>query len=101
VSSANRLSSIPDVPTVAESGYPGFETGSWQGILAPPGTPPQIVGKLASEVQKILATPEMKEKLAAQGADVRVTTGSELTNFIAKERDRWGKVVKEAGIKAE
>jgi tripartite-type tricarboxylate transporter receptor subunit TctC len=101
VSSANRLPSIPDVPTVAESGYPGFETGSWQGILAPPGTPPAIVSKLAGEVQKILATPEVKEKLAAQGADVRVTTGPELASFIVKERDRWAKVVKEAGIKAE
>jgi tripartite-type tricarboxylate transporter receptor subunit TctC len=101
VSSANRLASIPDVPTVAESGFPGFETGSWQGILAPPGTPPEIVAKLGGEVQKILATPEMKEKLAAQGADVRVTTGAELGAFIAKERDRWAKVVKEAGIKAE
>ena len=101
VSSANRLASIPDVPTVAESGFPGFETGSWQGILAPPGTPSEIVAKLGSEVQKILATPEMKEKLAAQGADVRVTTGAELSGFISKERDRWAKVVKEAGIKAE
>jgi tripartite-type tricarboxylate transporter receptor subunit TctC len=101
VSSANRLPSIPDVPTVAESGFPGFETGSWQGILAPPGTPPEIVAKLGGEVQKILATPEMKEKLAAQGADVRVTTGPELAGFISKERDRWAKVVKEAGIKAE
>ena len=101
VSSANRLASIPDVPTVAESGYPGFETGSWQGILAPPGTPPAIVSRLASEVQKILATPEVKEKLAAQGADVRVTTGPELAGFITRERDRWAKVVKEAGIKAE
>ena len=101
VSSANRLASIPDVPTVAESGFPGFETGSWQGILAPPGTPPEIVAKLGGEVQKILATPEMKEKLAAQGADVRVTTGAELSGFISKERDRWAKVVKEAGIKAE
>jgi tripartite-type tricarboxylate transporter receptor subunit TctC len=101
VSSANRLASIPDVPTVAESGYPGFETGSWQGILAPPGTPPEIVGRLGGEVQKILATPEMKEKLAAQGADVRVTTGPELAGFITRERDRWAKVVKEAGIKAE
>jgi len=101
VSSANRLSSIPEVPTVAESGFPGFETGSWQGILAPPGTPPEIVAKLGTEVQKVLATPEMKEKLAAQGADVRVTTGAELGGFIAKERDRWAKVVKEAGIKAE
>ena len=59
------------------------------------------MAKLGSEVQKILATPEMKEKLAAQGADVRVTTGAELSGFIAKERDRWAKVVKEAGIKAE
>jgi tripartite-type tricarboxylate transporter receptor subunit TctC len=101
VSSANRLPSIPDVPTVAESGFPGFETGSWQGILAPPGTPPEIVAKLGGEVQKILATPEMKEKLSAQGADVRVTTGPELAGFISKERDRWAKVVKEAGIKAE
>jgi tripartite-type tricarboxylate transporter receptor subunit TctC len=101
VSSANRLASIPDVPTVAESGYPGFETGSWQGILAPPGTPPEIVARLGGEVQKILATPEMKEKLAAQGADVRVTTGPELAGFITRERDRWAKVVKEAGIKAE
>jgi tripartite-type tricarboxylate transporter receptor subunit TctC len=101
VSSANRLASIPDVPTVAESGFPGFETGSWQGILAPPGTPPEIVAKLGGEVQKILATPEMKEKLAAQGADVRVTTPQELGTFIVRERDRWAKVVKEAGIKAE
>jgi len=101
VSSANRLPSIPDVPTVAESGYPGFETGSWQGILAPPGTPPEIVAKMNAEVGKILATPEMKEKLASQGAEVRVTTPGELGSFIARERDRWAKVVKQAGIKAE
>ena len=101
VSSATRLASIPDVPTVAESGYPGFETGSWQGILAPPGTPRDIVAKLGSEVDKILATPEMKEKLAAQGAEVRVMTPAEFGAFIARERDRWAKVVKAAGIKAE
>ena len=100
VSSANRLASIPDVPTVAESGFPGFETGSWQGILAPPGTPSEIVAKLGSEVQKILATPEMKERLAGQGAEVRVTTPAELGTFIARERDRWAKVVKESGVKA-
>ena len=100
VSSANRLASIPDVPTVAESGYPGFVTGSWQGILAPPGTPREIVAKLGGEVGKILATPEMKEKLEAQGAEVRVMTPQEFSAFIASERDRWAKVVKEAGIKA-
>jgi tripartite-type tricarboxylate transporter receptor subunit TctC len=100
VSSANRLPSIPDVPTVAESGYPGFETGSWQGILAPPGTPRDIVAKMNAEVGKILATPEMTEKLAAQGAEVRTTTPAQLGEFIVKEKDRWAKVVKEAGIKA-
>ena len=101
VSSAERLSSIPDVPTVAESGYPGFVTGSWQGILAPPGTPREIVAKLGAEVDKILATPEMKEKLAAQGAEVRVMTPAQFGDFIVKERDRWAKVVKAAGVKAE
>jgi len=100
VSSANRLPSIPDVPTVAESGYAGFETGSWQGILAPPGTPRDIVAKMNAEVGKILATPEMKERLAGQGAEVRVTTPAELGTFIARERDRWAKVVKESGVKA-
>jgi tripartite-type tricarboxylate transporter receptor subunit TctC len=101
VSSAARLPSIPDVPTVAESGFPGFETGSWQGILAPPGTPREIVARLGSEVQKVLATSEVKERLAGQGAEVRVTTPAELGAFIAREKDRWGTVVKEAGIKAE
>ena len=62
VSSANRLASIPEVPTVAESGYPGFETGSWQGILAPPGTPRDIVTKMGAEVDKVLASPDVKEK---------------------------------------
>jgi len=101
VSSAKRMASIPDVPTVAESGYPGFETGSWQGILAPPGTPREIVAKLGAEVDKILATPEMKEKLAAQGAEVRAMTPAEFGAFIAREKERWAKVVKAAGIKAE
>jgi tripartite-type tricarboxylate transporter receptor subunit TctC len=100
VSSANRVSSIPDVPTVAESGLPGFETGSWQGILAPPGTPRDIVARLGGEVGKILQTPEMKEKLAAQGAEVRLMSPDDFAAFIRREKDRWAKVVKDAGIKA-
>ena len=101
VSSANRVASIPEVPTVAESGYPGFETGSWQGILAPPGTPRDIVAKLGAEVGKILQTPDMKEKLAAQGAEVRLMSPEEFAGFIRREKDRWAKVVKDAGIKAD
>jgi tripartite-type tricarboxylate transporter receptor subunit TctC len=100
VSSANRVGSIPDVPTVAEQGLPGFETGSWQGILAPAGTPRDIVAKLGAEVGKILQTPDMKERLAAQGAEVRLMSPDEFGTFIRREKDRWAKVVKDAGIKA-
>jgi len=101
VSSAKRVSSIPDVPTVAESGYPGFETGSWQGILAPPGTPRDIVAKMGTEVTKILQTPDMRERLGAQGAEVLVMPPDEFGAFIRKEKDRWAKVVKDANVKAE
>ena len=88
------------MPTVAEAGFPGFETGSWQGILAPPGTPRDIVAKLGAEVGKILQTPDMKESLAAQGAEVRLMSPDEFAAFIRREKDRWAKVVKDAGIKA-
>ena len=101
VSGAARMSSIPDVPTVAESGVPGFETGSWQGVLAPLGTPPEIVMKLNSELARILSTAEMKEKLLLQGAEVRTNSPAAFGAFISKEKDRWAKVVKGAGIKIE
>ena len=66
VSGATRMSSIPDVPTVAESGVPGFETGSWQGVLAPAGTPAAIIEKLNAELARILTSADMKEKLLVQ-----------------------------------
>jgi tripartite-type tricarboxylate transporter receptor subunit TctC len=70
VSSGKRMASIPDVPTVAESGLPGFETGSWQGVLAPPATSKEIAARLNGEIIRIIGAPDMKEKLANQGADV-------------------------------
>ncbi|MEQ1515781.1 MAG: tripartite tricarboxylate transporter substrate-binding protein, partial [Usitatibacteraceae bacterium] len=90
-----------DVPTVAESGVPGFETGSWQGIIAPAGTPPDSVAKLNTEIIRILGTADMKEKLLAQGAEARTNSPEVFGGFIAKEKDRWAKVVKGAGIKIE
>ena len=101
VSSAKRMGSIPDVPTVAESGYAGFETGSWQGILAPPGTPRDIVARMGGEVTKILQTTEMKERLGAQGAEVLVMSPDDFGAFIRREKDRWAKVVKDANVKAD
>jgi tripartite-type tricarboxylate transporter receptor subunit TctC len=99
ISSANRFSAAPDIPTVAESGLPGFETGSWQGIVAPAGTPPDVVRKLHGTVTAILATPEMKEKLIGAGAEVRPQSPEQFGAFIRSEKDRWAKVVKESGAK--
>jgi tripartite-type tricarboxylate transporter receptor subunit TctC len=99
VSSGKRMSSIPDVPTVAESGLPGFETGSWQGVLAPPATSRDIVAKLNSEIIRIVNAPDMKEKLANQGAEVLTMTPEQFGDFIRKEKARWAKVVKDSGAK--
>jgi tripartite-type tricarboxylate transporter receptor subunit TctC len=99
ISSARRFAAAPDIPTVAESGVAGFETGSWQGIVAPAGTPPDVVRKLHATVTAILATPEMSEKLTTSGAEVRPQSPEQFGAFIRSEKDRWAKVVKESGAK--
>jgi tripartite-type tricarboxylate transporter receptor subunit TctC len=99
ISSAKRFAAVPEIPTVAESGMPGFETGSWQGIVAPAGTPPEIVNKLHAAVTSILATPDMKDRLDKAGAEVQPQSPAQFGNFIRAEKDRWAKVVKESGAK--
>jgi len=101
VSSPTRVAAAPEIPTVAESGLPGFETGSWQGMLAPSGTPRDIVLKLNAEIRRILGTLEMKAQLADQGTEVRTGTPESLGQFIRTEIPRWAKVVKQSGIKVE
>ncbi len=101
VSSAERVPSAPELPTVAESGLPGFVTGSYQGLLAAAGTPREVVAKLNTELTRILNTQDMKDMLAKQGTEVRAGTPEALGTFIAGEKARWAKVVKEAGIKAD
>ncbi len=102
VSSSKRMSAIPDVPTVAEAaGLENFQTGSWQGVLAPPNTPKEIVARLSSEIIKILSTTEMKERMAAQGAEVSINTSEQFSAFIANEKSRWAQVVKAANLKLE
>jgi tripartite-type tricarboxylate transporter receptor subunit TctC len=101
ISSSKRFPGAPDIPTVAESGYPGFETGSWQGIVAPAGTPPEVVKRLHATVMAILRTPEMTEKLASSGAEVRAQSPEQFGAFIRDEKARWAKVVKESGEKFE
>ena len=102
ISSAKRFAAAPDIPTVAESaGLPGFETGSFQGIVAAAGTPPEVVNKLHATITQILATPDMQERLAKAGAETRPGTPAAFGNFIASEKARWAKVVKDSGAKFE
>ena len=100
VSGAARVPSAPELPTISET-LPGFVTGSYQGLLAAAGTSRDIVMKLNGELTRILNTADMKEFLAKQGTEVRTGPPEALGSFIANEKARWAKVVKEAGIKAE
>jgi tripartite-type tricarboxylate transporter receptor subunit TctC len=101
VTSATRSSALPDTPTVAEAGVPGFEASSWFGLLAPAGTPPDIVAKIDGEVAKWLASPEAREKLAAQGANAAGGSPQDFARHIQAETAKWAKVVKESGAKVE
>jgi len=98
VTGLQRTPALPDVKTVAESGVPGYESLSWSGIAAPAGTPPEIVARLNREINAILATPEMKQKLAEQGAEAVGGTPEAFSAHIARERVKWAKVVRDAGV---
>ena len=101
VTSVTRAPALPDVPTVAESGLPGFEASSWFGILAPAGTPPDIIARLNAEIGKWLASPEAKEKLLALGANAAGGSPEDFAKHIAAETAKWQKVVKESGAKVD
>jgi tripartite-type tricarboxylate transporter receptor subunit TctC len=101
VSSAQRVPTAPDTPTVAEQGMPGFETGSFQGVVGPAGLPREAVSKLNAELIKILGSEEMKERFAKQGTEVRTGTAESLGQWLRTEQARWAKVVKESGEKFE
>ena len=101
VTSAQRAPALPDVPTVAEAGLPGFEASSWFGLLAPAGTPKDVIAKLNTEVAKWLASPEAREKLTAQGANAFGMSPEDFVRHIAVETTKWQKVVKESGAKVD
>jgi len=101
VTSATRSAALPDVPTIAESGVPGFEASSWFGLLAPAGTPRDIVTKVNADTAKWLASPDAKEKLAAQGAVAAGGSPEDFAKHIQAETAKWARVVKESGAKVE
>jgi tripartite-type tricarboxylate transporter receptor subunit TctC len=96
-----RADLMPDVPTVAESGYPGYEATNWYAYLAPAKTPPEVVQRLNREIVRALNDPQVREALHKQGVEPTPSTPAELASTIARELDTWGKVVKASGMKAE
>ena len=101
VTGAQRSSAMPDIPTVAESGVPGFESSNWFGLMVPAGTPPEIVARLNAEAGRALQAPDVREKLSGLGYETQSSTPQELAVFLRKEGDKWAKVVKASGAKAE
>jgi len=99
VSSIKRSVAAPDLPTMAELGYPGFEAVPWFGLMAPSGTPPAVTDKIYRETQKIMADPEVRQKLAELGLDLIVGGPAEFADAIATETPQWAKLIKAAGIK--
>jgi tripartite-type tricarboxylate transporter receptor subunit TctC len=100
VTSIKRSGIAPDLPTMAESGYPGFEAVPWFGLMAPPGTPQPIIDRLHRESAKIMAMPDVRKKLNDIGADAIGGSPAELTAVIEREIPQWAKVIKQAGIRA-
>ena len=101
ITSAKRSAIVPDIPTFAESGVRGFESGTWYAFLAPAGTPRPVIALLNREISRIVQLPDVREKLAAQGAEPLVGTPEETGAFVRNEVARWAKVVKAAGVRLD
>lgn len=97
VTTAKRSPELPNVPTIAEAGVPGYEATSWFGMFAPAGTPAPVLAKLNAAIVKVLAQPDVKKKINEQGAEVYSETPEQFAAFIQAESVKWGKVVKESG----
>jgi len=100
VTGSKHLSLLPDTPTIAESGYPGFETRTWYGLFGPAGMPADVVRKLHADTDKVMRMPEVANNLIAQGWDIAVSPPDQFAKVLQSEMDRWSAVVKRAGIKA-
>jgi tripartite-type tricarboxylate transporter receptor subunit TctC len=101
VTTAKRIPQLPDVPTMQEAGVPGYAASVWLALLAPAGTPPEIVTKLNSEINKLMKDPEVRKALGNAGVEPDPSTPQAMSEYMVQEMARWGKVVKDAGIKLE
>jgi tripartite-type tricarboxylate transporter receptor subunit TctC len=101
VTGAKRNVSLPDVPTIAESGIPGYAVDNWYGVAAPAGTPREMIARLNAELVKILAMPDVRERYANEGSETAPTTPEQFGAFIRAEVEKWGKVVRAANVKVD
>ncbi len=101
VSKATRVPLLMQVPTIAEQGVKGFESGTWQGALMPAGTPPAVLAKVSAELVRIIRSPEVRERLVSQGAEVHTMNPAEFASFFERERKHWAAVVQKAGVKID
>jgi tripartite-type tricarboxylate transporter receptor subunit TctC len=101
VSKATRVPLLANVPTIAEQGVKGFESGTWQGLLMPAGTPPAVVARLSAELIRIIRSPAVRERLVSQGAEVYTMSPAEFSTFFERERKHWATVVAQGGVKLD
>ena len=101
VASAKRSPSLPEVPTVAEAGFPEFDVSSWWGVVAPASTPREVVIRLQTEIHRVIALPEIRAKLAEQGLDIATNTPEQFAAYIKSETAKWAKLIREVGVKPE
>ena len=101
IGSAKRSAATPDIPTVSESGVPGFEAITWFGMFAPTGTPRDIINRVNAEITKAVNSPDVREKLISQGADPFTMTPEQFKKFFSSEIAKWAKAVKAAGVTLE
>lgn len=96
---ATRPAALADIPTLAESGLPGFETYEWYGLFFPAKTPPKLVNRMHAEIMKIMATPEMQKRILDIGAESSTDTPEQFAKFVASEDEQWGRLVEMLGLK--
>ena len=101
VTSTRRSAGVPELPTIAESGYPDFDASSWFGLVGPAGLPSEVVVKVASEMARALKNPELREKFIQQGADPVGSSPEEFGEYMRAETAKWAKLVKAAGAKVD
>ena len=101
ITGAQRSPALPELPTVAESGIPGYEASLWYGFVGPAGLPPEIVHRLNSEIVSVLRLADVRERLASQGVDARSSTPEEFARLLASDLERWANVVQRAGVRVE